>query len=349
MRSICNNSTTLQALILLSLLVAMSRIDAAESQVLTFKGGEGLGQGKHIVLISGDEEYRSEESLPMLAKILSKRHGFKCTVIFAIHPQTGLVDPNYQNNLPGLEELNDADLAIVATRFRTPPDDQMKPFENYLNSGRPIIGLRTATHGFRGKWEYFGMRILGEQWVAHHGKHKKEGTRAVVEWENAGHPILRGVQDICVPSDVYTVEHLTDSDTILLRGAVTESLDPKSGNIRGAKNEPMMPLAWLRNYKAPDTGKSGQAFCTTAGASVDFLSDDLRRLVVNASLHLVDVDVPARADVRLVDPYVPSFYGFFKEEGYWHGRGLRITDFALGQSPAPVDPPGTPECYWTQR
>ena len=72
---------------------------------LQFEGKEGPGKGKHIVLVAGDDEYRSEESMPMLAKILSQRFGFKTTVLFPIHPETGEIVPNYQNNIPGLEHL----------------------------------------------------------------------------------------------------------------------------------------------------------------------------------------------------------------------------------------------------
>lgn len=68
---------------------------------LVFEGGDGPGKGKHIVLISGDEEYRSEEGLPQLGKILSRHHGFKCTVLFAIDPATGTIDPNNGRNIPG--------------------------------------------------------------------------------------------------------------------------------------------------------------------------------------------------------------------------------------------------------
>src|SRR5262249_14723660 len=77
---------------------------------VVYKGGDGPGKGKHIVLISGDEEYRSEEALPQLAKILAKQHGFQCTVLFAIDPTTGFINPNVNNNIPGLEALKTADL-----------------------------------------------------------------------------------------------------------------------------------------------------------------------------------------------------------------------------------------------
>ena len=69
------------------------------------EGGDGPGKGKHIVLVSGDEEYRSEESLPQLAKILAKHHGFKCTVLFAIDKKDGTINPGETHNIPGLEAL----------------------------------------------------------------------------------------------------------------------------------------------------------------------------------------------------------------------------------------------------
>ena len=255
---------------------------ASDPSWLTFEGGSGPGTGKNIVLISGDEEYRSEEALPMLAKILSERHGFRCTVLFAIHPDGGHIDPTYQHNLPGMNAIKGADLVILATRFRTPPEEQMQPLLAYLRQGKPVIGLRTATHGFRGDWEKLGLEVLGEEWVAHHGKHKVQGTRAVAEAAQAGHPILRDVHDIFGPSDVYAVTHLTERATILMRGAVTESLHPSSKNAAGELNEPMMPLVWLNDYQYQG-GSRGVAVCTTLGASVDFLSRDLRRLVVNAA------------------------------------------------------------------
>jgi len=314
---------------------------AALADTLVYPGGKGPGEGKHIVLISGDEEYRSEEALPMLGKILSQRHGFKCTVLFSIDPEQGFIDPNNQRNLPGMSALDSADLMIVFTRFRTPSESQMKPFERYLDAGKPVIGLRTATHGFRGKWGYFGRKILGEQWVAHHGGHKRQGCRGVIEKTNAGHPILRGVKDVFAPSDVYTVKHLQPNDTVLLRGAVTETLDPKSAAIDGPKNNPMMALAWVRKYTSP-AGATGQAFCTTMGAAVDFMSAGTRRLVVNAAYDLTGLKVPPAANVDFVDPFYPSFYGFVRGREFWVKRNLYPADFALGKSPVAMDPPGTP-------
>ena len=123
----------------------------AQSSVkwVTYEGQSGEGKGKHIVFVSGDEEYRSEEALPMLAKILSQHHGFKCTVLFALDPVTGRIDPNNQTNIPGLETLKTADLMVMSLRFRELPDDQMKYIIEYLEAGKPIVALRTSTHAFR--------------------------------------------------------------------------------------------------------------------------------------------------------------------------------------------------------
>src|SRR5207248_2411757 len=97
--------------------------------------------------------YRSEEALPQLGKILARHHGFKCTVLFAIDPADGTIQPN-KSNIPGLQALKTADLMILALRFRDLPEEQMKHIVDYLEAGKPIMGLRTATHSFsipRGK------------------------------------------------------------------------------------------------------------------------------------------------------------------------------------------------------
>ena len=103
------------------------------------------------MLVSGDEEYRSEEGLPQLAKILATRHGFKATVLFAIDPADGTINPNQSDNIPGLEALESADLLVLLTRFRRLPDEQMKHIVDYVESGKPIVALRTATHAFDNK------------------------------------------------------------------------------------------------------------------------------------------------------------------------------------------------------
>ena len=340
----------IQLLVLtLTLSVSSLFLSAEESKILTFKGKSGPGTGKTIVLVSGDEEYRSEESMPMLAKILAEKHGFTCKVLFAWDKTGKFIDPNNQQGVVGWNQLNDADLMLIGTRFRKPSGTDAKHITNFLNAGKPVIGIRTSTHAFNGgdqfgdkiSYSQFGPIIMGEGWVNHHGKHKGEGARGVIEEKNAKHPILNGVKDVFGPSDVYGIKRLTDKDTILLRGAVTKTLDPSSEFVKGKKNEPMQPLAWLHPYVSP-SGTKGTTFCTTMGASVDLVNEDLRRILINAVYHLTGLRVPKKADVYYVDPFYPSFYGFIKDKGFWAGQDMQAADYGLGKSPHFPDPKGTP-------
>lgn len=331
---------------------AFPMLAGAEQKWLEFKGKDGPGKGKHIVLVSGDEEYRSEESMPMLAKILSNHHGFDTTVLFAWSKDGAYIDPNNGSGIIGWEKLDTADLMIIGTRFRAFTPATIKHLGAYLEAGKPVVGFRTATHAFNGKGKMgnigageWGLKVLGERWVSHHGAHKRQGARGMIEKGQEMHPILRSVSDVFAPSDVYGVKNLTDKDTILLRGAVTETLDPGSKPVEGGKNDPMMPFAWLHTYESPDGKTTGQSFCTTAGASVDFLSEDLRRLIVNASFYLLGIEVPKRADVSFVDDFYPSFYGFWsgKNAVIWQKRALKASDYGLGKTPTAPAPAGTPK------
>ena len=314
----------------------------AEDPWVVYEGGQGPGKGKHIVLIAGDEEYRSEEALPMLGKILAVRHGFKCTVLFSVNPEDGTIDPINQTNIPGLENLETADMMIIAARFRELPDDQMKYVDHFVNSGRPIMGLRTATHAFAYKrnpkspyaryhfrsteWPGgFGQQVLGDTWINHHGRHKHESTRGVINDQLKDHPILKGADDVWGPTDVYGIKNLTDEAKVLVYGQVLEGMQPTDKPVTGEKNDPMMPLAWIKGFTGT-SGKMARVFCTTMGASVDLESEGLRRLLVNACYWCLGMEdeIPDRANVDYVGPYEPSFYGFgdFK-------KGLKPSDHKL--------------------
>jgi hypothetical protein len=317
---------------------------AAPAEWLVYEGGQGPGQGKHVVLVSGDEEYRSEEALPVLARILSSHHGFRCTVLFAM--REGYVDPNNTHNIPGLEALETADLMIIATRFRDLPDHQMQYIDAYLRRGRPVIGLRTATHAFvipaekayahygndyngpRKLWSGgFGRLVLGEKWVSHHGKHGQQATRGIINSDQKAHPIVRGCEDIFGPTDVYTVRLPLPGDSqTLVYGAVLDGMKPDSRPLEGAKNDPMMPVAWTKTYQL-EGGKAGKVFTTTMGAAVDLQSEGLRRLIVNAAYWCVGLEnqIPERAKVVIPGRFEPSYFGF-KESNFWIEKALRPSD-----------------------
>jgi hypothetical protein len=323
------------------LLVAFqATMASAQDQFLVFEPADDAAKtnGKHVVLVSGDEEYHGEESCPMLAKILSQHHGFKCTVLFAIDKEKGCINPFELSNIPGLESLATADVMILATRWRILPDDQIKHIYDFMQAGKPIIAFRTATHAFKSgnyggyDWANFGKKVVGENWLSHHGGHKTQGGRGFIVPENKSHPILNSVSDVFTPSDIYGIEHLDQSKaSVLLRGGVTETLDPASQLIKGEKNNPMMPFAWLKEYDSPDGKTKGKCFATTGGAAVDYRCEDMRRLIINATFHLADLEVPEKANVEFVDPFEPSFYGF-PDSKYYLKRNLRVEDFKLGSS-----------------
>jgi hypothetical protein len=281
--------------------------------------------GKHIVLLAGDEEYRSEEALPMLARILSQHHGFRCTVLYSVNPADGTIDPLNQTNVPGLHLLGQADLAICQFRFRELPDRDMKHFVDYLQAGKPIIALRTATHAFSydrnkqsayARWDWrskewpggFGQQVLGETWINHHGDHGTEATRGLIDGTHAKHPILKDVKDIWGPTDVYGVIHLKPEDTVLMHGLVLRGMKPDSPP---NTDKSLMPLVWLRDY-AWENGRRTRALTSTIGAAVDMESADLRRLLVNACYWLTGLEVPAKAEVAYVGEFKPTYFGFGK-------------------------------------
>jgi len=297
----------------------------------------GAAKGKHVVLVSGDEEYRSEESLPMLGKILSQRHGFTCTVLFAVDPD-GTINPDNNTTLGDAAALDSADVIILAVRWRNYPDDVMKHFVDAYRRGVPILALRTSTHAFKlssptyAGFNRFGKDVLGEDWVDHWGHHNREATRAVVEPTASGNPLLNGVREIFGPTDVYEVYPPADV-TVLLRGQVLEGMKPDdapSTRFRHRKvggeqpiNDPMMPIAWTRLHRN-EAGHTNRIFVSTIGAAVDFRSEDLRRLLVNATYWALELPIPERAEVDTVGPYEPRYFGS-KADGF--RRGVTPGDF----------------------
>jgi hypothetical protein len=301
----------------------------ADERWIQFEGKSGPGQGKHIVLVSGDEEYRSEESMPMFAKILAVHHGFKCTVLFAIDEKTGEINPLILDNIPGLEMLKDADLMVMFLRFRELPDDRMKLIIDYTNSGKPIIGLRTSTHPFnykedkdspyakytfRSKVEGFqggyGRQIFGETWINHYGHHQKESTRGLVAQGMEDHPMVRGVGTIWGPSDVYGLTTLQGKCTPIIIGHVLTGMNP--GDDVNTDKKPV-PVAWTKTYEG-ETGNKSTVFTTTMGHSGDFKDENFRRLMVNAcywSMGMGD-KIPARSKVDIIGTYDPVPIGFGK-------------------------------------
>ena len=227
------------AIVLALLLASLSgQVQQATPVSLTYPEKPGAGQGRHVVFLAGDEEYRSEEGLPMLAKILSQRHGFKTSVLFSVD-EDGTINPKNTASLS-----DPADRSIPPTRSSccsasaTGPTRPWRDSSERLQAGTPIVALRTSTHAFNGlakggpweTWNYnnaggFGKRVLGETWLTHWGRHKVEATRGVIEDAQRKHPVLRGVSDLFGDTDVYEAYPPADA-TILVRGVVLKTLTP---------------------------------------------------------------------------------------------------------------------------
>lgn len=274
------------------------------------------------VLIGGDQEYRSEEALPLLAELLESQ-GFRCRVV---------LDSDRPEPV-GLEALDEADLVVLFTRFCAWPEPDRMRLERALDRGVALVGLRTATHAFlygaeapaeARAWSAdskdppggFGERWFGDSWVAHHGAHGAESTRAVPEPPSSAHPILRGFTSAWGSTDVYAFHPLPEDCVVLARGLVLDGMSRESAPVLDGRNDPPMPLAWTRELPR-DGGEAQRVFYCSMGASQDFADPELQRLVVQACLWTARRERRIPADgVRLPEvggggiPYAPTPFGF---------------------------------------
>ena len=217
-----------------------------------------------VVLVAGEDEHGSAETLAELARLLEERHGLDCVLLVA----------RARDDVPGLEALAHADLAVFYLRYRTLPDEQLEHVLSYVRSGRPVLGLRTSTHAFlyppedpRAAWnDGFGTELFGQRWLYHYG----HGSRTTVRRADASreHPILDGV---ATPFEsrawLYHVNPLPQDCTVLLTGTAIDS---------DRSRTELEPVAWAR------TSGGRRAFYTSLGERGDFGLAPVRRLLVNA-------------------------------------------------------------------
>ena len=280
-------------------------------------------QRKNIVLIAGDQEYRSEESIPALAQILARR-GFSCQVLYSTNRATGEIDPSTIDNVPGLEALRRADLMVMFLRWLELPDEQTKEILDYTLAGKPIVALRTSTHPFHyvkhpdspfAKYDYaskdpaggYGRLVIGETWVRHWGRHQQQGTRGIVADGMESHPILRGVKDVFGESDVYEITALAGDSRPILMGQVLSGMTPEAPPDASKKT---MPVAWVKTFHG------GRVFATTMGHSNDFYNEGFRRMVVNGCYWAMGLEdkISATAGVEFAAPYHPNPIGLNKQK-----------------------------------
>jgi nicotinamidase-related amidase/type 1 glutamine amidotransferase len=202
----------------------------------------------NVLLVSGSAEYDSDASLEALKKHLEERYGARPTLIKA----RGF------GELDGLEALDACDVALFFTRRLEIDGPSLERIKKYCDAGRPIVAVRTASHGFQ-KWLEFDKVVLGGSY----GNHAPAGftTKAVARPEARAHPVLEGVGELRSRATLYKTSPLAGDVEVLLTGSTPEGSEP---------------VAWTRLHRG------GRVFYTSLGAQEDFENASFRRLLVNA-------------------------------------------------------------------
>jgi hypothetical protein len=330
-------------LVLASLLVTAP----LHSSSIVYEGDAGPGLGKHIVFLASDHEYRAEEACPALARILAKRFGFTCTVVFGVDAD-GFIEAG-SSRVAGLGALEKADLFVISARFLNLPDEEMAHIAAYLDRGGPVVGLRTSSHAFKipagskyAKYDFksktegyengFGHQVLGNTWVGHYGTNHKQGTRIITVPEQRGNVILTGVGETAFCHAGGYVGKAGPDFTVLTMSQPLVSMDPTAAP---DPEKPPMPSTWTRHHTAKD-GSKHRVFHSTQGASQDILDDNYRRLIINGILWAagMEKEIKADLDISFVGPYRPGTFSFGG-----HARQVKPSALAGWESPIMPDHP----------
>jgi type 1 glutamine amidotransferase len=277
----------------------------------------------HVVFVTGDEEYRSEESMPMLAKLVKRELGAKVTVCYSLD-STGIIDPNRLDHIDNLKALETADLMVIFARYRALPEEERNYIVNYVESGKPIVGFRTSTHTFKYLndsslfyWnDEWPTKVFGQQWITHHG-HFDDGQKPLTKItaiEGATSPILNGFDSVNTYSWLYHVDggdwKLQSDCRPILMGQSLKSKHEIDGNLD--KFPITNPVAWTKTYTG-NSGIAARVFFTTLGHPFDFTIPEIRRLALNGIFWALgkEDEIPASGvNATLDEPYEPSNSGF---------------------------------------
>ena len=228
------------------------------------------GAPDHIVFVIAEDEYLASESLPKFAKDhLSDKNEFKTTFL--------IQDSKNKYSIPGMEKLKEADLVVLYVRRRSLPNDDMAAFRQYLESGKPLLALRTSSHAWdtrnkgpknQTEWKTFDPEVLGGNYHGHHGNHI-ESTISIVPGMGA-HSILKGVNAgrLTGKGSLYEVSPLAESAQVILTGTIPD--------------QPSEPILWSHRF-----GKSMVVY-TSLGHVGDFAQPDFNQLLLNTVHYLLE-------------------------------------------------------------
>lgn len=235
----------------------------------------------HVVMLIGEAEYETARTLPTFAAAELADRGLRLTTIHA--------NPHDRNDFPGLEALDTADVLLVSVRRRTPPEEQLARIKAYVKSGKPVVGIRTASHAFslrnnqpppsnHAAWPEFDAEVLGGHYTGHHAPPGKGAPRTLVAIvpEQRRHPILSQIPEgeVAAGSSLYKTSPLAKSATALLRGRIEGQTSAE-------------PAAWTNTDLA-----GGRVFYTSLGHKEDFRLALFRRLLVNGVFWALDKPTP---------------------------------------------------------
>ena len=200
-----------------------------------------------LCIISGSFEYDSELSLTIFSDYMEKHHGVKSKMIIY----------KTENDDISLEPINDADVLLVFTRRLNTAGNELERFKSYCMDGKPIVGIRTASHAFQ-NWLVFDKEVLGGNYQGHYGG----GPICHVEFaqDAKDHPILEDVSSFDSFGSLYKNIPIADDATLLLNGKTDDHFEP---------------VAWTR------INKGGRVFYTSLGHQKDFLEADFLKLIAN--------------------------------------------------------------------
>jgi type 1 glutamine amidotransferase len=208
------------------------------------------GEPLRVCLVSGSLEYHSNETLAAFQKFLEANYDAKCSRAFIVGED--------EAHLPGLEHLETCDVALVFTRRLKLSGEELERIKNYCLSGKPVVGVRTASHAIQ-TWLELDKEVLGGNYKGHYRNDLETDVTLVAE--AAEHPVLDGVQPFRSAGSLYKNQGLADDCRVLMRGTSPEATEP---------------VTWTRPYKG------GRVFYTSLGHAKDFEEPSFRRLLANA-------------------------------------------------------------------
>lgn len=231
------------------IILLLSALACAAARAADAKAPANPAAPLRVHVISGSNEYKSESSLKEFTTALDKQYNVTTTASWAKDGGASI------DNAPEIEK---ADLLIVFARRMKLPEEQMALVRKHWESGKPVVGIRTAGHAWqKADNEVFDKQVLGGNYAGHYGNEPVKVTNAA---DHAEHPVLKGVQPF-TSRKLYKAGELAKDATVLQTGDIGKD---------------KQPVTLVNTYKG------GRTFFTSLGVPEDFQDENFRRMLTNA-------------------------------------------------------------------